>query len=78
MSSLDATARVLSVFTGQAGSMHCAKWALGPWSICAMRETGVVAIVPDLALASACCGAGKLQDDKLKRIVSAEAHAMAI
>jgi hypothetical protein len=43
-----------------------------------MRETGGVAIDPVLALVSACCGAGKLQDDKLKRIVSAEAHAMAI
>ena len=43
-----------------------------------MRETGVVAIDPDLALVSPCGGAGKLQDDKLKRIVSAEAQAMAI
>lgn len=58
--------------------MHCAKWALGPWSSCAMCETGGVAIDPDLALVSACCGAGRLQDEKLKRIVSADAHAMAI
>lgn len=43
-----------------------------------MCENGGVAIDPDLALVSACCGAGKLQDDKLKRSVSAEAHAMAI
>jgi hypothetical protein len=43
-----------------------------------MREAGGVAIDPDLALVSVFCGAGKLQDDKLKRIVSAEAQAMAI
>jgi len=43
-----------------------------------MCETGGVAIDPDLALVSACCGAGRLQDEKLKRIVSADAHAMAI
>jgi hypothetical protein len=43
-----------------------------------MCETGGVAIDPDLALVSACCGAGKLQDDKLKRIVSAEVQAIAI
>jgi len=41
-------------------------------------NAGGVAIDPDLALVSACCGAGKLQDDKLKRIVSAEVQAIAI
>lgn len=43
-----------------------------------MCETGGVAIDPDLALVSACCGAGRLHDEKLKRIVSAEVNAMAI